>query len=224
MNTQPFCHGSITDAKVLVIGHDPSLQDSDTQAAYAFFADYRFCPMLTKKSEQAKYDFAAAAYNYAMHLTSGMFSVDQIIFTNLCNHSLPHAPKNKTVYIPETAAREGIAEIRELLRASEVRVIFAMSQQVNYWLQKLDFCTPVRSFLAAAAPTERGCLNQPPYYQPRSSGAFQLICGQVLQAEGKPLLPVLHVKNWPLKGAFLRTYGEAMDGCVGLVRELVTRS
>jgi len=38
--TQPY--GDITKAKVLIIGHDPRLQQSDTMAGFCFFADYYF--------------------------------------------------------------------------------------------------------------------------------------------------------------------------------------
>ena len=64
MITQPFCAGDISRAKVLVIGHDPRLQKTDTQAGYAFFADYFYHAIPLKKSERAKYQLAEAMFGY----------------------------------------------------------------------------------------------------------------------------------------------------------------
>ena len=44
--------------KVLLIGHDPRLQTSDTIAKYALFADYYFREQPKNSSGKRKYNFA----------------------------------------------------------------------------------------------------------------------------------------------------------------------
>ena len=95
-------------------------------------------------------------------MTSYKYTANQIVLTNLCNETLPHAPKGKTVFIPEDKGRQGICAIQDILGRTEVEVIFAMSAQVNYWLQKLEFYQPVTEYLLYAKPKEKGVLNNPP--------------------------------------------------------------
>lgn len=68
--TEPFCAMAVTEAEVLVIGHDPRLQHSKTQAECAFFADYYFKPIPRQRSELAKYRLAQAVFDYIGMLTS----------------------------------------------------------------------------------------------------------------------------------------------------------
>ncbi|MBN1545152.1 MAG: hypothetical protein JW902_00670 [Syntrophaceae bacterium] len=213
--TAPFCSGDPKKAKVLVIGHDPRLQDSHTLAGYALFGDYYFKPVPTRKNELAKYQLAEAVYSYIGHLTSNKYSPTQIVLTNLCNDALPHAPQGKTVYIPEKKARQGIDEIREILNGSSIELIFAMSLQVNYWLQQLGFYPAVDEFLSSAKPKERGVTNKPPYYNPTRGRAFTLICGKQYQTtDQRIVVPILHVKNWLLRGSFAKAYAESMEACI----------
>ena len=116
MQTAQFCAGDIKKAKVLVIGHDPRLRETNTLASNAFFADYYFRSIPTQRSERAKYNLAEAVFGYIGYLTSYKYSADQIVLTNLCNFALPHAPKGKTVFIPEEKARQGINEINDMLK------------------------------------------------------------------------------------------------------------
>jgi hypothetical protein len=163
MHTLPFCAGDLSKAQVLVIGHDPRLQESNT---------------------------------------------------HLCNVGLPHAPKGKTVLIPEQEAEAGVNVIRGILNQSSIEVIFAMSEQVNYWLQKLGFYPAVPDFLDKAEPKPRGLSHDPPYYEHRESKAFQLICGQCHTDGSRKVFPVLHAKQWPLRGGLARAYGKAYENCV----------
>jgi hypothetical protein len=218
MNSQPFCAGPLREARVLVIGHDPRLRRSDTRAGYAFFGDYHFRPPPPQKSELRKRELASAVYDYIGYLTSGLYRPEEIILTNLCNQPLPHAPRGKVVYIPEQVAAAGIDDIRQLIASSKAELIFAMSQQVNYWLQALDFYSPIPAYLERAAPAERGRLNQPPYYQPRKDHAFPLICGQLHEAAGCRLFPIPHVRSWPLNGAFSAAYSQPLARCAELIR------
>ena len=208
-------YGNPTTAKVLLIGHDPRLQSSDTVAQYAFFADHYFqhdAPP-THGPAKAKYGLAKAVFDYVAWLTAGRYTPDQVLLTNLCNHALPHAPKGKTVYIPESAAREGLTSIRSLLAQGSVEVIFATSNQVTYWLGQLGFFDPGSDFLRAAAPQPKGVANDPPYYAQSKSRSFTLVCGKRFVADGRwTLVPVVHVKNWPLTGRFTKAYGQALEG------------
>jgi len=210
LGTLPFCSGPLGEAKVLVIGHDPRLARSATRAPYAFFGDMFFREIPTKRSELAKYRLAETVYGYIAHLTSYRFRADEIVLTNLCNDHLPPAPKGRTVLIPREKAEVGIHEINDLLAQSRPKLIFAMPQQVNYWLQALRFCAPDLSFLERAEPKGRGLHHSQPYYEPKGGRAFQLICGRRFEtAGGDTLYAILHVKNWPLKESFLEAYSDA---------------
>ena len=214
MQTKHFCAGDLSKARVLVIGHDPRLQKSETLAEYALFANYFFKPTPTHKGELAKYRLAEAVYGYIGYLTSYRYVAEQLIVTNLCNSTLPSAPKGRTVLIPEREARIGVDAIQGLLTQSSVEIIFAMSLQVNYWLQKLNFYRPISDFLEKAEPKARGICNKQPYYEPQQNKAFQSICGKIYAIDNRKIVPILHVKNWPLRGAFANAYDAAYKDCV----------
>lgn len=219
MQTELFCAGDLKQSKVLVIGHDPRLQKSYTQASYTLFADYFFKPIPTKKNELAKYKLAEATFGYITYLSSYKYRADQIVLTNLCNSALPHAPKGKTVHIPETEAENGVKKILEILEQSNIEVVFAMSQQVNYWLQNFKLCTIVDKFIDLAEPNQRGFEHNPPYYMPKQSKAFQIICGKSLKISNTCcLIPILHIKNWPLRGNFVNPYKKSYENIVNSLK------
>jgi len=218
--TLPFCSGDISNAKVMVIGHDPRLRRSDTVATYALFADYFFRPVPIKASEKAKYQLAEALFSYIGILTCFHYPAYQIAVTNLCNNALPHAPKGKTVLIPQEEAAVGLAEIEDILSNSNIELVFPMSLQVNYWLQQLVFFSGPEEFLQAAQPTHRGVESKPPYYQPSAARAFTLVCGHRFKTrDGRDVYPVLHVKNWPLREPFKRAYKDAYLLCINQIKE-----
>jgi hypothetical protein len=219
MQTAHFCAGDVNKARVLVIGHDPRLRVAKTIAGNAFFADYYFKPIPTQGSERAKYNLAAAVYSYTGYLVSHKYSADQIVLTNLCNVALPHAPKGKTVYIPEEKAQQGISEIDAILAKSDIEVIFAMSLQVNYWLQRLGFYPAVSEFLSDAEPKPKGVNNEPPYYGTARSRAFTLICGKrFITNDQRSVFPILHVKQWPLRGSMAKAYTKSLEACVNALK------
>ncbi len=218
MRTKPFCRGSIGDAKVFVIGHDPRLQNSRTIAEYAFFANYYF---EFPGSMNAKCKLAKSVFDYITYLTAGRYSLDQILLTNLCNTELPRPGNGKTVYISESDAKRGLNEIQNLLSKSSIELIFAMSMQVNYWLQKLKFYPTVSEFLAAAKPSDKGIAHDPPYYKPVLNYKwFVLICGKQYRTnDGRKLIPIHHVKRWP--GAIhSKQYFKNYEECVLSLRSL----
>ena len=199
---------SLDDAKIVVVGHDPRLQVSDTIATYAFFADYYFKPEPKSGSEKRKYGLAKSAFEHILYLTNNKFTPEQIYITNLCNDALPHAPKNKTVLIPKDKAIDGISNIRQILTTNpSIEIIFPMSQQVNYWLQKLEFYAGRKEFVENSEPKTKGLINTPPYFEPKKGRAFKLVCGnQYKVVNNKQLvIPILHTKNFPLKHNF-KTY------------------
>jgi hypothetical protein len=173
-----------------------------------FFADYYLRPVPAQPSESAKYKLADALFHYVGHITSFRYAASDVVITNLCNSPLPHAPRGKIVLIPIEEARAGVEHLRRILKEAEIQLILAMSEQVNYWLQELGFCEANNEYLKRASPKAKGVNSDPPYYEPKSPGAFRLICGRRhLALEGIPLFPIVHVKNWPLRGAFVKAYG-----------------
>ena len=217
--TKVFCSGDISKGRVLVIGHDPRLQRSGTIAEYCFFADYFFRPKPTKKSELSKYKLAESLFSYIRYLTSNRYTDDELIITNLCNRELKHAPKGKTVLIPEEYAKKGIADIENILKSCrQIEIIFAMSQQVNYWLQKLGLYSSTENYISQSEPKKDKAARG--YYEPKGTSPFLEICGNKYFVNKIPLFPVLHVKQFPLKGNIKKNYEPAYTRCINLIKEL----
>jgi hypothetical protein len=202
----------------MVIGHDPRLRRSNTQAQHAFFGDYYFRPIPRQASERAKYQLAERVFSCAAQLTSHRYTADQLVLTNLCNKMLARPPARHTVLIPQEEAQVGIAAIRDILAHSQVELIFAMSEQVNYWLQRLGFYEAVPEFVRRAEPAARGLTHDPPFFSPRQTGGFQLICGRHYAVGDAQLYPILHVKNWPLRGVFKKAYAQAYDRLINALK------
>ena len=220
--TKPW--GNHDKASVLVIGHDPRLQTSNTIAEYCFFADYYFRPKPTDNKELAKYGLANSLFSCIKYLTEGRIRDDEILITNLCNEGLPHPLGRKTVLIPRDKAENGLMQIRELLTASHINLIFPMSQQVNYWLQELGFYQADVNYLQESKPKATGLMNNPPYYQPNIAGAFKRICGKQFIADSQYyLFPILHVKSYPLKNRFL-VYEQNYVNCKNSVKQVIDLS
>jgi hypothetical protein len=82
------------------------------------------------------------------------------------------------VYIPSEKAIEGLDSIKKILKEyPTIEYIFPISLQVNYWLQKLGFYTSEDSFLVKSEPIETGIQYDRPYFEPKNSKTFLLICG-----------------------------------------------
>ncbi|HEY3295651.1 MAG TPA: hypothetical protein VGL38_09435 [bacterium] len=207
--TLPF--GPLDTAKALVIGHDPALQGSATQASYAFFADMYFGPLPASGSERAKYDLAKAMYDYIYCLSNGRYKPEDIYVTNLCNERLRRTSDNKgkVVYIPEDCALRGVDALKGVVAQHQFESIFAMSQQVNYWLQKLGFCEAVAEYLAGAEPRQKDAAKG--IYASKGTSPFLKICGSRLTAQGVPLFPILHVKQIPLDERLAPHYAPLLE-------------
>ena len=192
--------------RALLIGHDPRLQQSDTQAEYVLFANYFFDKTIKDRTFKSKYGLAVSAFNQITHITNGKIKSEEIYITNLCNSALPHAPKGKTVYIPEDKAIAGVENIKRIIEENQsIEYIFPMSLQVNYWLQKLGLYYSSAEFVEKSTPKTKGILNEPPYYEPKEKYTFLLICGRKYQVkEGtKIVIPILHAKCFPLNKQFV---------------------
>lgn len=202
-------------ALALVIGHDPGLQKSETQASYALFADYYFKPLPSIPSEKSKYGLTKSTFDQIAYLSNNQIDPKSIYITNLCNDSLTYAPTGKTVLIPESKAKQGISKILQIINDNpSIEYIFPMSLQVNYWLQKLGFYESNTDFVTLTEPKEKGIKNVKPYFSPRKPKTFQLICGNMYNTsvnEKVRVIPILHAKNYPLNGRFIEAYSEPYE-------------
>jgi hypothetical protein len=210
LQTKPF--GDKSKTKVLVIGHDPRLQKSDSIADYCFFADYYFRQVPILASEKRKYGLAKAIYDYVGWLTSNKLKPDEIMITNLCNRALPHAGNEKTVLIPGDAAIEGFEGIKGIIYESKIEFILAMTPQVNYWLQMLGLYSSTGNFVKNAEPKTKAAKLG--YYEPVGKSPFLEICGKKYLAGNIPIYPILHVKQYPLKGRIAANYNKRMEECI----------
>lgn len=187
-------------AKALIIGHDPTLRATETKPEYAFFADYYFKEEPHKRSEKQKYMLAKKTFEQILEITRGKVRANEIYVTNLCNKTLPHS--NGVVKIPKEAAIDGVARIREILKANpSIQYVFPMSLQVNYWLQELGLYTSNNGFLENTRPKEHNRNDHK--FKPRKGRTFLLICGkqyEISNGEGQIVIPILHTKQYPLKG------------------------
>jgi hypothetical protein len=201
---KPF--GDLSQATILVIGHDSRLQRSDAAAEVALFMDYLARPKPTQPSEARKYELAEAVVDYVAALAGREVPLKELYVTNLCNEFLPHAGAGGTVLIPDAQAQRGVDELVRTVAAGHFRVILPMSQQVFYHVCRLGFVDDrtelVGPFVQGAKP-DPGVAAEGAY---RASGRapFLLVCGQRFHHRGVSVIPVVHVKQWPLKGRFAR--------------------
>lgn len=200
MNVITKDHKPAKPAKVLLIGHDPTLRNTDTQAEYAFFADYYFKEKPKKKSEKRKFMLAKRTFDQILDITVGKFDADEIYITNLCNKTLPHA--KEVIKNPQNEAAEGVMRIKEILNSNPtIQYVFPMSLQVNYWLQELGLYSSHDSFLDDTRPKESDKNTQG--FKPRKGRTFLQICGKQFTIDGykkQILIPILHTKQYPLTG------------------------
>ena len=198
--------------RVLLIGHDPRLQSSENIADYALFADYYFKKELKRAPDKRKYGLAEKSFEQILDITNHWYRADEIYVTNMCNESLVHAPKGKTVSIPEQKAKEGYERIVSIIHQYQtIELIFPMSQQVNYWLQYFGLYQTPTDFVNKAKPKQKGILNNPPYYEAvkQRDYPFLEICGKVYDLNtGQKLIPILHTKSYGKIAAYSHCYDQ----------------
>lgn len=192
-------------AKALLIGHDPTLQNSKTQAGVTLFADLYFKykdEEPKQKDEKRKFKLAQKSFEQIAYITLGKIKDDEIYITNLCNTILykGKCDVGKTVKIPESKAKDGVKRIREILNNNPtIKYIFPMSLQVNYWLQELGLYNSNDNFLNDTKPIKND--DDIHVFQPRKGKTFLSICGKQFKINGSGeqiIIPILHSKQFPL--------------------------
>lgn len=193
---QPF--GQWQSATILVIGHDPRLQRSQTEAEFAFFMEYLTRPRPTLRSEQRKYDLAEAVVSYVSELAGRPVALKELYVTNLCNEFLDHTPGSGTVLIPDDKATQGVEEIASIVTSGNFRIILPMAVQPCYHLCRLGFLDEdtelVRRFLAEARPQAPKAAQG--IYVQSGKAPFLAVCGKRFHHCGVPVIPIVHVKQW----------------------------
>jgi hypothetical protein len=218
----------LDSAAILVIGHDPRLQRSQTEAEFAFFMDYLTRPRPTLRSEQRKYDLAEAVANYVTELAGRPVALKELYVTNLCNEFLDFTPGSGTALIPDDRARQGVEEITNAAAIGNFKIILPMAVQPCYHLCRLGFIDEdterVRRFVTGARP--RAFKAAQGIYVQSGSAPFLAMCGQRLHHRGVPVVPIVHVKQWPRLPTLpslaryrplMATAGEEVRAILGLI-------
>jgi hypothetical protein len=208
-SVEPF--GDPSTATILVIGHDPRLQRSPAEAEVAFFLDYLKRPYPDSRSEARKYDLAQAVCQYVNDLAGCDVPLAELYVTNLCNEFLEHAPRSRTVLIPDEQARRGLEHITRIAAGGHFRVILPMAVQTLYHLCRLGFideALELAAFIQAARPRPDKAAQG--IYVQSGSAPFLDVCGRRFHHRGVPVVPIVHVKQRPLKPRMTR-YEEPMQ-------------
>jgi len=210
--TLPF--GGLQKATILVIGHDPRLQGSMAEAEYAFFFDYlkKFDKCPTYGSEKNKYGLAKAVWDYINELADQHLALDAFYVTNLCNEFLPPSQGRGTVLIPDDLAQQGVEAICKIIEQGDFSIIVPMAMQTFYHLCHQEFLDEndkrVQMYIDKACPipskVEQGI------YGATGKAPFLDVCGQRFHHDEIPLVPILHVKQWPIRTQSVR-YTEPMQ-------------
>ncbi len=200
-SARPF--GSLATARLLVVGHDPRLQNSQAEADTAFFFDYLARPPSNQGSERAKRELAQATWDYVSHLAGRPVPLERLWVTNLCNEFLER-PGRGTVLIPRPAAERGLKQIEAALRAGRFQALVSLSQQVFYWLCELGFIDEqgderLVRYRQEARPADRQAALGLYVAVGARRAPFLAVCGQTFSHQGLPVIPVVHIKMWPLK-------------------------
>jgi len=207
---KPF--GNLDTATILVIGQDPRLQRSQAEAKVAFFFDYLARPRPTHRPEAKKYDLAQAVWGYVSELAGRDAPLTELYVTNLCNEFLEHTPASGTVLIPDALAQRGVEQIMPIVAAGHFKVILPMGVQTFYHLCWQGFVDEdselVARFVAGACP--RASKAKQGIYVQSGKAPFLTVCGRKFHHRGVPLVPILHIKQWPLNAQMIR-YTESME-------------
>jgi hypothetical protein len=221
-SVQPY--GDLKSASILIIGHDPRLQNSMAEAEQAFFFEYLEKYQSPPKSppEARKYELAYAVWQYVNMLAGRDVPLAELYVTNLCNEFLPPSPGTGTVLIPDEAALHGVEAISKVISQGNFRLILPMSQQTFYHLCRLGFLDEadetISAFIPKAKPSPRKVAQG--VYVSSGKAPFLEVCGRRFHHRGIPLVPVLHVKLWPLKAQAIR-YTGPMDLAKREVKEVL---
>jgi hypothetical protein len=217
-------YGNINTANIMVVGHDPRLQSSPAEAEYAFFLNYldKFSATPTYGPNKRKYGLARAVVDYVSYLAGHQISRDSLYITNLCNEFLPSTLGNGTVLIPEAEAKRGFKGICQAIDHGNFKVIIPPSCQVFYHLCSLGFLNEkderITLFVKNASPNKNKQAQGA--YVTTGRAPFLNVCGERFHHDGIPVVPVLHVKQWPIKPQFIR-YTEPMERAKKAIGEIL---
>ena len=204
-----------TNAKVLVIGEDSNLQWNDNVPEYVMFADYYFREFPQDGGERSRNVEARNLFEHIMGFTSNRIKSTEIYFTNLCNDYIAaKPPKGKRQLIPENMALKGLDHVYWILEQNpSIQLVFAMSLQTNYWLQKSGFYGEDEKFIHGAQPRRVGLDSAAPYYQPVDGKAFSLICGNIYDAPKYrvKVVPTLAARDYPMNESNSERYKAAYE-------------
>lgn len=218
---KPF--GDLCTAIILVIGHDPRLQDSPAQAEFAFFFEYLTRPRPSAPSDRSKYGLAQAVVDYVSELVGRDVPLPELYVTNLCNQFIPQ-PGSGTVLIPDALARQGVEQIEQTVNAAHFKVLLPMAVQTFYHLCRLGFLDEqsdaLARFVAGARP--RPVKTAQGLYVQSGRAPFLDVCGELFHHHGVPVVPTVHVKQWPL-GKCMGKYREPMEKAGSQVRAALSR-
>jgi hypothetical protein len=203
---KPF--GNINKATIMVIGHDPRLQRSGAQAEYVFFMEYllNYDIPPTYGPDRSKYGLAKGVVDYIGDLAGFQIPLEKLYLTNLCNEFLPSTHGKGTILLPEEEVRKGFKDIFSAIKQGHFKVIIPTSCQVFYRLCRLGFLDEkderIDLFIMNASPNiskqEQGV------YVPKGTAPFLEVCGELFHHDGIPVVPVLYVKQWPIKERMIR--------------------
>jgi hypothetical protein len=220
---KPF--GNIEQANIMIIGHDPRLQNSQAEAEYAFFLDYLLRPRPGRASEARKYDLAHALLSYISEVADQEIPLESLYVTNLCNEFLPSTHGRGTVLIPEDHAEKGMSFICQAISQCHLRLILPLSLQVSFHLGRLCFFDEtderILNFVRQARPASIKA-NQGAYVSVGTAPYLEM-CGRRLHHHGIPVVPMLHVKQWPL-GARMKRYTDPMLNAAQEIRSVLAES
>ena len=207
---RPFGH--LDTATILVIGQDPRLQRSQAEAEVAFFFDYLSRSQPTYGPEASKYNLARKVCSYVNELVGREVSLRELYVTNLCNEFLDHALGSGTVLIPDIQARRGVEQITQIVADGHFKVILPMAVQTSYHLCRLNFIAEdselIIRFTHAARP--RASKIEQGIYVQSGKAPFLTVCGCKFHHHSVPVVPIVHVKQWPLNAQMVR-YTEPMQ-------------
>ena len=114
----------------------------------------------------------------------------------------------------------GIAKIDKVVEEGHFKAILSMSQQVFYNLCLYRFIEEeddrIRSYIKSARPNPvKAALG---IYQPVGKSPFLNVCGSCFHHNNVPVIPILHVKNYPIKER-IRAYIKPMERAAFEIRK-----
>jgi hypothetical protein len=191
---QPF--GDLSTANMLVIGHDPTLQNSLARAEHAFFLEW-LGRKATNRAEASQRRFAGRLRDYINWLAGREVPLADLYVTNLCNDFLNRQGQG-VIYIPEIKARSGVSALEALVDKGKFKIILPMAEQTFFWLCELGFVSGpalrVEGYLVDARP-QPGWAAKGLYRKTRGT-PFVDVCGHEFKHRNTAVVPILHLNGW----------------------------